>query len=113
MSSYDVVIVGAGNAALCAAISAQEQGSRVLVLEKGPIEKRGGNSFFTDGAIRVGYQNFDAITNVIDLDQETYNKINMPEYSAQDFYDDIMRVSQNQSKPELIRQLVIAITSYY
>jgi tricarballylate dehydrogenase len=106
MSSYDVIVVGAGNAALCAAISAQEQGSRVLVLEKGPIEKRGGNSFFTDGAIRVGYNNFDAITNVIDLDEETYNKIDMPEYSAQDFYNDIMRVSQNQSKPELIKQLV-------
>lgn len=106
MAKYDVVIVGAGNAALCAAISAKEQGSSVLVLEKGPIEKRGGNSFFTDGAIRVAYQNLDAITKVIDLDQDTINKIDMPEYSTEDFYNDIMRVSKNQSKPELIRQLV-------
>ncbi|MDM5332274.1 FAD-dependent tricarballylate dehydrogenase TcuA [Ureibacillus composti] len=106
MSKYDVVIVGAGNAALCAAISAKEQGSSVLVLEKGPVEKRGGNSFFTDGAIRVAYQDLNAITKVIDLDQETINKIEMPVYSAQDFNDDIMRVSKNQSKPELIRQLV-------
>lgn len=106
MTSYDVIVVGAGNAALCAAISAQEQGSRVLVLEKGPIEKRGGNSFFTDGAIRVGYNNFDAIKTIIDLDEETSNKIKMPNYSPQDFYDDIMRVSQNQSKPELIEKLV-------
>lgn len=106
MSQYDVVIVGAGNAALCAAISAKEQGSSVLVLEKGPFEKRGGNSFFTDGAIRVAYQNLEAVTKVVDLDQETINKIDMPVYSAQDFYDDIMRVSKNQSKPELIRQLV-------
>ena len=106
MSKYDVVIVGAGNAALCAAISAKEQGSSVLVLEKGPVEKRGGNSFFTDGAIRVAYQDLDAITKVIDLDQETISKIEMPVYSAQDFNDDIMRVSKNQSKPELIRQLV-------
>ncbi|MER2049527.1 MAG: FAD-dependent oxidoreductase, partial [Solibacillus sp.] len=108
MSQYDVdvVIVGAGNAALCAAISAKEQGSSVLVLEKGPFEKRGGNSFFTDGAIRVAYENLEAVTKVVDLDQETINKIDMPVYSAQDFYDDIMRVSKNQSKPELIRQLV-------
>lgn len=105
MAKYDVVIV-MGNAALCAAISAKEQGSSVLVLEKGPIEKRGGNSFFTDGAIRVAYQNLDAITKVIDLDQDTINKIDMPEYSTEDFYNDIMRVSKNQSKPELIRQLV-------
>ena len=32
-SSYDVVVVGAGNAALCAAISAKEHGAKVLVLE--------------------------------------------------------------------------------
>ncbi|MCG7344955.1 FAD-dependent tricarballylate dehydrogenase TcuA [Sporosarcina sp. ACRSL] len=106
MSSYDVIVVGAGNAALCAAISAKEQGSHVLVLEKGPIEKRGGNSFFTDGAIRVAYNNFDSIRSIIDIDEETSNKIDMPEYTPQDFYDDIMRVSKNQSKPELIKQLV-------
>ncbi|MGM9949880.1 MAG: FAD-dependent tricarballylate dehydrogenase TcuA [Lysinibacillus sp.] len=106
MVNYDVVVVGAGNAALCAAIAAKEQGSSVLVLEKGPIEKRGGNSFFTDGAIRVAYENLDEITKIISLDEETYNKIDMPAYTAQDFYDDIMRVSQNQSKPELIEKLV-------
>ena len=42
--SYDVVVVGAGNAALCAAISAADNGANVLVLEKGPEHKRGGNS---------------------------------------------------------------------
>jgi succinate dehydrogenase/fumarate reductase flavoprotein subunit len=39
--SYDLVVVGAGNAALCAAISAREEGAEVLVLEKGPKHKRG------------------------------------------------------------------------
>lgn len=40
---YNVVVVGAGNATLCAAIVSKE---------KVPKKKRGGNSFFTDGAIR-------------------------------------------------------------
>lgn len=44
-NAYDVVVVGAGNAALCAAISAHESGANVLVLEKGPQEKRGGTLF--------------------------------------------------------------------
>ena len=29
---YDVVVVGAGNAGMCAALAAQENGARVLVL---------------------------------------------------------------------------------
>jgi tricarballylate dehydrogenase len=53
--SYDVVVVGAGNAALCAALSASETGARVLVLERAPEEERGGNSTFTAGAMRFAY----------------------------------------------------------
>lgn len=44
---WDVVIVGGGNAALCAAIEAAEVGSRVLLLEAAPKPYRGGNSRHT------------------------------------------------------------------
>lgn len=105
--NYDVVVVGAGNAALCAAISAKEGGARVLVLERGPVEKRGGNSFFTDGAIRVAYNNLDAIRNIIpELTDEESDLIVMPEYSESDYYNDLMRVTGGQSNPELAKQLV-------
>lgn len=52
---YDVIIVGGGNAAMCAALSAHEQGARVLVLERAPESERGGNSAYTDGAMRFVY----------------------------------------------------------
>ena len=46
-AAYDVVIVGGGNAALCAALSALERGASVLVVECAPREYRGGNSRHT------------------------------------------------------------------
>ncbi|WP_026693009.1 FAD-dependent tricarballylate dehydrogenase TcuA [Peribacillus kribbensis] len=102
----DVVVVGAGNAALCAAISAKELGSRVLVLEKAEKEKRGGNSFFTDGAIRFAYKGLTAIREIVELDEEAAGKISMPEYTEEDYYSDLMRVTEGKSDPELARQLV-------
>ena len=53
--SADIVVVGAGNAALCAAIAAAEKGGDVLVLEAASCDERGGNSRFTAGAMRIVY----------------------------------------------------------
>ena len=59
--SYDVVVVGGGNAAMCAALSAREHGARVLVLEKAPEAWRGGNGFFTAGGFRFAFKSFDEL----------------------------------------------------
>ncbi|QIZ11085.1 FAD-dependent tricarballylate dehydrogenase TcuA [Priestia megaterium] len=105
--NYDVVVVGAGNAALCAAIAAKENGAEVIVLERGPVEKRGGNSFFTDGAIRVAYNNLENIRRIIpDITDEEAEKIVMPEYTQSDFYNDLMRVTEGNSDPVLANQLI-------
>lgn len=45
--TYDVLVIGGGNAALCAAITARETGASVLMLEAAPKEWRGGNSMHT------------------------------------------------------------------
>ena len=49
--NYDVVVVGTGNAACCAALAAVEGGARVGILEKAAKRDRGGNSALT-GHIR-------------------------------------------------------------
>lgn len=105
--NYDVVVVGTGNAALSTAISASEKGSKVLMLEKGPKDKRGGNSFFTDGAIRFAYGDLQGIQKIVDdlTDGEAKN-IEIPQYENKDFNDDLMRVTQGKSNPELADHLV-------
>ncbi len=51
----DVIVVGGGNAAMCAALAARERGAKVLVFEQAPEHERGGNTGFTAGAMRVVY----------------------------------------------------------
>src|SRR5690606_38276467 len=46
-STYDDLVIGGGNAALCAAFTAREAGASVLLLEAAPKEWRGGNSRHT------------------------------------------------------------------
>ena len=47
MEPYDLVVIGGGNAGLCAALTARQAGARVIVLESAPRPVRGGNSRHT------------------------------------------------------------------
>jgi len=47
--SHDVIVVGGGGAGMCAALAARESGAKVLVLERAPRDKRGGNTAFASG----------------------------------------------------------------
>src|SRR6476646_6269292 len=70
-SSSDVIVVGAGNAAFCAAHAAAEHGVSVLVLERAPEEESGGNSRFTAGAFRCVYDGVDDLRTLMpDLTDE-------------------------------------------
>lgn len=63
---FDVIVVGSGNAALCAGIAAQERGARVLMLEKAGEALAGGNTKYTAGAMRFAYADGDALLPLID-----------------------------------------------
>ena len=100
---YDVIVVGAGNAALCAALSATEQGAKVLVLEKAPVEERGGNSLFTAGGFRFVHDGLADVRNDIldDLSPAEADQIVLPPLSKETFLDDLMRVTEDNSDEEL------------
>jgi tricarballylate dehydrogenase len=104
---YDVIIVGGGNAALCAALSAREQGGRVLLLERAPVEERGGNSAYTDGLMRVVYEGADDIRAFApDLTDEEVSVSDFGSYTEADFFDDMGRITQYRTDPDLCEILV-------
>lgn len=102
--TYDVIIVGAGNAALCAALSAAEQGVKVLVLEKATIEDRGGNSTFTAGGFRFCHDGVEDLrTDILDdMTSGEYDSIgNLPPLSEEQFMEVLMRITEHQADEEL------------
>ena len=86
--SYDVLIAGGGNAALCAAITAAERGARVLIAEAAPKALRGGNSRHTRN-LRTAH---DAPTDVL-----------TDSYPADEYLGDLMRVTGGRTNERLAR----------
>ena len=91
----DVLVIGGGNAALCAALSAREQGVSVLLLEAAPREWRGGNSQHTRN-LRCMH---DAPQDVL-----------VESYPEEEFWQDLRRVTEGNTNEALAR-LVIRTSS--
>ena len=109
MANWDVIIVGAGNAAFCAAHAATERGKSVLVLERAPEEENGGNSRFTAGAIRFAYEGADDIRALCpDLPEDQIAITDFGTYTQDQFFDDMFRVTRYRTDPNLCERLVTA-----
>src|SRR5499425_43828 len=103
----DVIVVGAGNAAFCAALAAREQGASVLMLEAAPEDESGGNSRFTAGSIRVVYNGVEDIRALVpDLTDEEVRTTDFGTYTQDQFFDDMARVTQDRADPDLVELLV-------
>ena len=88
--TFDVVVVGGGVAGLCAAVTAREAGAGVVLLEKAPREQRGGNTRFADAQMRFPHE---------------ADEFGPRDYSADDMFNDLMRISRGRANEDLIRTL--------
>ncbi|MBL4866959.1 MAG: FAD-dependent tricarballylate dehydrogenase TcuA [Pseudomonadales bacterium] len=106
MNNYDVIVVGGGNSALCAALSAREQGVSVLVLERAAEEERGGNTRFTAGAMRAVYNGVEDLVQIMPDLSESERQDDFGSYSSDQFFDDMALVTEYRADPDLVELLV-------
>jgi tricarballylate dehydrogenase len=103
----DVIVVGAGNAAFAAAVAAREQGASVTMLERSPRELAGGNTRFTAGAMRFAYDGIDDLRRLMpDLTDAEVAATDFGAYPESQFFEDMGRVTEYRTDPELCEQLV-------
>src|SRR5690242_4117119 len=88
---FDVLVIGGGNAALCAAISARRAGASVLVLEGAPKFYRGGNTRHTRN-MRCAH---DAATAIL-----------TGPYMEAEFFEDLLRVTEGETDEALARHMI-------
>jgi tricarballylate dehydrogenase len=106
-NAFDVVVIGGGNAALCAALAAAESGATVGLFERAPEAKRGGNSKFTGGGFRMVHHGVDDIKRIVpDLGEADIAKTDFGEYTAEQYLDDLGRITQYYIDPDLAETLV-------
>ncbi|MEQ3553283.1 FAD-dependent tricarballylate dehydrogenase TcuA [Pseudonocardia nematodicida] len=101
---YDVVVVGGGNAALCAAHAARESGASVAVLEKTARDEAGGNTYFTAGAFRLAHGGLDDLRPLLDdSDDPRLDVSDIPAYPADAFVADMERVTAGANDDAMTR----------
>ncbi len=106
-TSYDVIVVGAGNAGLTAALAARQQETRVLLLDKCPKAVRGGNTRFSGGGFRFTYSSLDDMRPMLpELTDEEAARMEVGTYSTADFVDDVMQVTEYAADKKLTNILV-------
>lgn len=103
----DVVVVGAGNAAMCAALAACEQDASVIVLESAPKAEFGGNSRYTAGAMRVVFNGVEDLLKLVpDLTPAEIDSADFGSYTEEAFFDDMARLTQFRTDPDLAEKLI-------
>ena len=102
----DVLVIGGGIAGLTAALAAREAGASVHLLERAPRAERGGNTRFSNGALRAVYRDVGDVRRLIpDLTDEQIARTEFGTYTRERYLADLLRVTEGRSDPTLGRIL--------
>ena len=96
--TYDVLVAGGGNAALCAAITARQAGASVLLVESAPKAFRGGNSRHTRNLRAMHDQPNEVLTDA---------------YKEDEYWDDLLRVTGGNTNEALARMTIRASSGVF
>ena len=109
--SKKVIIVGSGNAALCAGIAALEKGASVLIIEKADKELAGGNTKYTAGAMIFNYNNGEELLPLLkNTNDKRLNNTDFGKYTKEKFSKDLLNF--NDGKPLTNEQNTLISESY-
>ena len=109
--TWDVVIVGSGNAGLCAGIAACEGGAKVLMIEKADRDMAGGNTKYTAGAMRFAYNtNADLLPLLAAPDDPRLSRTDFGSYTEEKFATDLLGFNDGASLTE--EQHILVSQSY-
>jgi tricarballylate dehydrogenase len=103
---YDVVVVGKGNAALCAALAARDEGAQVAMLEAATEDEHGGNSRFAGGVMRFSYAGVEDLRRVTDISDEEAANSDFGTNTREEFLDTIYRLTSYRTDADLSEILV-------
>ncbi len=105
--NVDVIVVGTGNAASCAALSAQENGAKVVMIDAAPQEARGGNTAYAGGNMRIAFQGIEDLLKILSgLTDKDIANTDFGTYPEDQFLETMGEVTRYRCDPELVEYVV-------
>ena len=108
MARKKVIVIGSGNAALCAGIAALDEGADTIILEKASAEEAGGNSRYTAGAMRFAYQSGEDLLPLLGNPQD--ERLKATEFGSYPVDQLVAAESFSEAHEKLQQQFVLTST---